>query len=129
MSSRNDSRIARPVRPPPPRANGSGSLSSTMSSSPARAQKSAFDDLNDTIRDAFNASPSIPFASGGGFAVEQKRDMQVAGLFSSSSQPLPPSPQQQQQNTFAPSQMFSSPVKGLNFVPSSIGGVGGGGGS
>ncbi|KAG5681449.1 hypothetical protein PVAND_010884 [Polypedilum vanderplanki] len=122
MSSRNDSRIARPVRPPPPKGNGNNLLSSSLTSSPARAQKSAFDDLHESMGKAFTASPSksIPFSSGG-FAVDQ-REMQVAGLFSNSSQPPIP----QQQNIFAPSQMFSSssPVQGQNFVSSSI--IGGG---
>ena len=105
-----------PARPPPPRMN------ETVDSSPARGpsmvQKSAFDDLNDTIKSALvNASPSksIPFDSG---AVGQKDMHQpVAGLFSSSSQ----------QHAFAQPQMFTStPVLGhtnnSNLSSSSFGG-------
>ena len=93
------------------------------SSSPARhgpstVQKSAFDDLNDTIKSALtSASPSktiIAFESG---AVGQTDLHQpVAGLFSSSSQ----------QHAFAQPQMFSSTVMGhtinSNLSSSSIGG-------
>ena len=96
-------------------------MNETVDSSPARGpsmvQKSAFDDLNDSIKSALNsASPSksITFASG---AVGQT-DMHppVAGLFSSSSQ----------QHAFAQPQMFSSTVMGhtinSNLSSSTIGG-------
>lgn len=99
-----------PARPPPPRMN------ETVDSS-MMVQKSAFDDLNDTIKTALtSASPSksIPFVCG---AVGQTDTHQsVAGLFSSSSQ----------QHAFAQPQMFSSTVMGhtinSNLSSSAIGG-------
>lgn len=126
-SSRNESRnlSGPPARPPPPRG-----MNGNTTSSPARIPKSAFDDLNDSIRVALNASPSkaVPFSSGGSFAVGQGQDppqQPVAGLFSSSSS---------HQHTFAPSQMFSlsSAVEGqanvihTNVVSSSSSSIGGG---
>lgn len=70
----------------------------------AMPQKSAFDDLNDSISAALNlknsASPSQNVMSFGSGAVVQKDQMHqpVAGLFSSSSQ----------QHPFAQPQMFTS---------------------
>lgn len=92
-----------PTRPPPPKSN------ETHSSSPAHGistmpAKSAFDDLNDTIREAFGGSPSKSFPLHGGSAVgSQGQHQPVAGIVGSSSQ----------QHAFAPNtQMFPSPVKG-----------------
>ena len=72
------------------------------------ASKSAFDDLNDTIRVALSGSPLKSSTTGGFTTVEQKGQQQhVAGMFISSSF---------QQHAFAPSQqqsqVYSSPVKG-----------------
>ncbi|KAL7036416.1 hypothetical protein ACKWTF_008803 [Chironomus riparius] len=116
-SSKNGRNNCPPARPPPPRMNESVDTSSPARG-PSTVQKSAFDDLNDTIKSALtSASPSktiIPFESG---AVGQLDLHQpVAGLFSSSSQ----------QHAFAQPQMFSSTVMGhtinSNLSSSSIGG-------
>lgn len=104
-----------PARPPPPRTNDS------QVSSPRRvikaAPKSAFDDLNDSIREAFGGSPSKSFPLQGGSAVGSWDHHQpVAGLFGSSPQ----------QHAFAPNtQMYSSPVKGVSNVDS-VAAIGGG---
>lgn len=98
-----------PARPPPPRAP------STFAS-PA---KSAFDDLNDSIRSALsNGSPKKSF---GGFRSGEQMGQQphVAGMMYSSSS--------FQQHAFAPPQqsqtMHSSPVKGnVQSVASNNGG-------
>lgn len=92
-----------PIRPPPPRINGS----QTSSPVPARGlvaapAKGAFDDLDDSIRQAFGGSPSKSFPLQGGAAMVGS-NQPVAGLIGSSSQ----------QHAFAPNtQMFSSPGKG-----------------
>lgn len=98
-----------PVRPPPPKT------SSTFAS----PSKSAFDDLNDSIRSALNSGS--PLRSSGGFRqVEQTGQQQnVAGMMYSSSS--------FQQHAFAPLQqsqtMHSSPVKGnVQSVSSNNGG-------
>lgn len=80
-----------PARPPPPHANGS-----KVTSSPA---KSAFDDLNDSIKMAFSGSPSKQSSSSiewatGGFAGGQQNQTGTS-----------------QQSAFAHQQMFSSPAK------------------
>lgn len=97
-----------PVRPPPPRT-----------ASPAQGgfrppqPKSAFDDLDDSIREAFGGSPSRSF---GGAVGSQGQNQPVAGLFGSSSH----------QHAFAPNtEMFSSPVKGVSNVDS-VAAIGGG---
>lgn len=104
--------VGPPARPPPPRNDGS------RTSSPAYAlnkapPKGAFDDLNDSIREAFGGSPSKSFPPQGGAAGgSQDQPQPVAGLFGSSSQ----------QHAFAPNtQMFSSPGKG-----DSVAAIGGG---
>ena len=105
-----------PARPPPPRANGS-QTSSPAHRVPKAAPKSAFDDLNDSIREAFGGSPSKSFPLQGGSAVGSWDHHQpVAGLFGSSPQ----------QHAFAPNtQMYSSPVKGVSHVDS-VAAIGGG---
>lgn len=95
-----------PARPPPPKTSSS-----------AMTSKSAFDDLNDTIRVALSGSP-LKSTIGGFAAVEQMGQQQhVAGMFISSSF---------QQHAFAPSQqqsqVYSSPVKGNVHNVSSNGG-------
>lgn len=91
-----------PIRPPPPRINGS----QTSSPVPARGvvaapAKGAFDDLDDSIRQAFGGSPSKSFPLQGGAAMGSNQP--VAGFIGSSSQ----------QHAFAPNtQMFPSPGKG-----------------
>lgn len=100
-----------PARPPPPK---------TSISSYASPAKSAFDDLNDSIRSALTSGS--PHKSSGGFrSVEQMGQQQnVAGMMYSSSS--------FQQHAFAPSQqsqtiMHSSPVKGnVQSVSSNNGG-------
>lgn len=107
-----------PARPPPPKLNSSTSTSRT--SSPACAAfgaqiappKSAFDDLNDTIRVALGGTtpPKVMnlFQSGGSAVGLQGHYQPVAGLDGSSSS---------QQHAFAPAtQMFSSPVKGQSAI-------------
>lgn len=88
--------VGPPARPPPPRSNASPAP--VVQRAPP---KSAFDDLNDSILEAFGGSPARSF---GGAAVGSHDQQQpVAGLFGSSSQ----------QHAFAPNtEMFSSPVKG-----------------
>lgn len=98
-----------PARPPPPKT-----------SSPAYGvvkPKSAFDDLNDSIREAFGGSPSKSFPSKGGSAVGSWDHQQpVAGLYGSSPQ----------QHAFAPNtNVYSSPVKGVSNVDS-VAAIGGG---
>lgn len=105
-----------PARPPPPKANGSRTSSPAMAA--ARAPpKSAFDDLDDSIRLAFGGSPSKTFPLHGGSAVGARDQQQpVAGIFGSSSQ----------QHAFAPNtEMYSSPVKGVPNVDS-VAAIGGG---
>jgi hypothetical protein len=101
-----------PARPPPPKANGSPAFK-------APPPKSAFDDLDDSIREAFGGSPlnSFPLQGGGGAAVGlQGQQQPVAGIFGSSSQ----------QHAFAPNtDMFSSPVKGVSNIDS-VAAIGGG---
>lgn len=98
-----------PARPPPPK---------TSNSSYASPAKSAFDDLNDSIRSALNSGS--PHKSSGGFrSVEMGQQQNVAGMMYSSSS--------FQQHAFAPSQqsqtMHSSPVKGnVQSVSSNNGG-------
>jgi hypothetical protein len=98
-----------PARPPPPKT-------SLSYASPA---KSAFDDLNDSIRSAL-ASGSPHKSSGGFRSVEHGLGQQqhVAGMMYSSSS--------FQQHAFAPQQsqtMHSSPVKGnVQSVSSNNGG-------
>lgn len=100
-----------PARPPPPNPNGSHHASPAFRATP---KKSAFDDLDDSIREAFGGSPSRAFPLQGGSAVgSQDHQQPVAGLFGSSSQ----------QHAFAPNtQMFSTPVKGGSNVDSIGGG-------
>ncbi|CRK98949.1 CLUMA_CG011982, isoform B, partial [Clunio marinus] len=101
-----------PARPPPPKTNDS----------PARnvfktPVKSAFGDLDDSIREAFGGSPTKSFSLQGGVAVgSQGQQQPVAGIFGSSSQ----------QHAFAPNtKMFSSPVKGGSNLDSTAN-IGGG---
>lgn len=90
-----------PTRPPPPKIHGSPAPGVIKASS-----KSAFDDLNDTILEAFGGSPSKSFGAVG----SQVQRQPVAGSSS-------------QQHAFAPdTHLFSSPVKGASNVNSSIGG-------
>lgn len=107
-----------PSRPPPPRTSGSQMSSPAQGVVKPTPPKSAFDDLDNSIREAFGGSPSKSFASQGGSAVAGGWDHQqpVAGLFGSSSQ----------QHAFAlNTQMFSSPVKGVPSVDS-VAAIGGG---
>lgn len=105
-----------PARPPPPNSNGSRTSSPAMAAVRA-PPKSAFDDLDDSIRQAFGGSPSHSFPLQGGSAVGSRDQNQpVAGIFGSSSQ----------QHAFAPNtQMYSSPVKGASNVDS-VAATGGG---
>lgn len=98
--------VGPPARPPPPNQNASPAFRASP--------KTAFDDLDDSIREAFGGSPSRSFPLHGGSAVGSKDQQEpVAGLFGSSSQ----------QHAFAPNtQMFSSPVKGVSNVDSNGGG-------
>ena len=106
--ARSDRAAGPPVRPPPPR-NASPAQSGIRPQQP----KSAFDDLDDSIREAFGGSPSRSF---GGAAGSQVQFQPVAGLFGSSPQ----------QHAFAPNtQLFSSPVKGVSNVDS-VAAIGGG---
>lgn len=108
-----------PARPPPPKANELQTASPAHGAFKASQPKSAFDDLDDSIREAFGGSPSKSFTlqGGGGVAVGlQGQQQPVAGLFGSSSQ----------QHAFAPNtDMFSSPVKGVSNVDS-VAAIGGG---
>lgn len=100
-----------PVRPPPPKT-------SSMYASPA---KSAFDDLNDSIRTALTSGS--PIKSSGGFrSVEPMGQQHVAGMMYSTI-----SSSSFQQHAFAPLQqsqtMHSSPVQGnVQSVSSNNGG-------
>jgi hypothetical protein len=114
ISSRNGrnsavhSSVVPPCRPPPPRAK----IGSNFSSPAHNRNKSAFDDLNNSICDAFNALPSnaIPFSSGAAVAQKDRHQQSVADVFSLTSSTSP------QQNAFAQPQknypMYSSSVMG-----------------
>lgn len=106
-SSRNGhSRVAGPpARPPPPHTKNINNF----------ASKSAFDDLNDTIRVALSGSP-LKSSTVGGLGVVEGQQQNVAGIFSSNFQQHAFAPSQQQ------SQMYSSPVKGNVHNVSSTGG-------
>jgi hypothetical protein len=97
-----------PIRPPPPRT-ASPAQGGLRPSQP----KSAFDDLDDSIREAFGGSPSRSFGGGAG---SMGQPQPVAGVFGSSSH----------QHAFAPNtEMFSSPVRGVANVDS-VAAIGGG---
>jgi hypothetical protein len=101
-----------PARPPPPRL--AGSQTATPAHVVAKpAPKTAFDDLDDSIRAAFGGSPSQSIPVPGASAVGLQGPQQpVAGIFGSPSQ----------QHAFAlNTEMFSSSVKGVSNVDSSIG--------
>lgn len=106
-----------PARPPPPNANGSRNSSPAHGVLQLAAPKSAFDDLDDSIREAFGGSPAKSFSLPGGSAVGSKVQQQpVAGIVCSSSK----------QHAFAPNtQLFSSPAEGASNV-GSVAAIGGG---
>lgn len=99
-----------PQRPPPPQASGGAAVATaspahTIADAPPTAPKSAFDDLNDSIRMALGGSPAkqppTTTTSGGGgvppmLPVTNMMQQQMAGYSTS------PQPQQS---------MYSSPAK------------------
>ena len=101
-----------PARPPPPKSRNSSPAPVALIKPPP---KSAFDDLDVSIREAFGGSPSksFPLKGGNGAVGSQAPNQSVAGSSS-------------QHHAFAPNtHMFASPVKGVANV-NSVAAIGGG---
>lgn len=97
-----------PARPPPPKHCNELPAQGVVKVLP----KSAFDDLNDSMFEAFGGSPSksSPLHGAVGFSGQRQP---IAEIIGSSSQ----------QHAFAPNtNLFSSPVKSASNIDSAIGG-------